>query len=261
MLNNAKKYLYITNEENNTDNRPIVATFEGLAVPQFPFKHSELPLLFAEVAKGGGANLATASDLITEAIEKQETYFLDVITNGDKENKLKLISYRYGNRKDKEAVLTELPKEAILMNKCITAFYNSCEGLSDDLENLYIPFRAEQVRKGGNESLADVIEQNKLYPHGQLLYLTEDNSRLLVIVDCFDEDINEDDEQSDFVCDITAPILQGLKEALGGLADNKSFADIVGEYSKEELEKLLAFVIWGYETNGEAIIIKKITTF
>ena len=41
--------MYLIDRANNIDNRPTVATIHGIAVPQYPYKLSEMPLEMAAI--------------------------------------------------------------------------------------------------------------------------------------------------------------------------------------------------------------------
>lgn len=69
-------YLYLKNRVTNTDNRPVVALLEGIQVPQYPIKASELDMVFSDID-----NVDMLTDLgetIKDAVDTQQEAFKKV---------------------------------------------------------------------------------------------------------------------------------------------------------------------------------------
>lgn len=249
-------YLYLKNRITNTDNRPVVAVIEGIQVPQYPIKASELDLVFSDI--GNVDMLTDLGDTIKDAVDTQQEAFKKVACerygvtyNGSVS--VDMEEQRLSNTQAKEAHIN-------LYSELWGAYYKSYYDTDTTvyIDDLWVMFAQWRVNKLQTEylKLAEGIDRGIFYLcYNGLFYITSKYERLYAY-DMFTGDADEA-SNTDNICDVTQCIWESLQKYLGlNSGSYDSFRDwAVEQKDTKEIADVLSKMLWGLNS---CVMIKEI---
>lgn len=253
-------YLYLKNRLTNTDNRPVVALVEGIQVPQYPIKASELDLVFSDI--GNVDMLTDLGDTIKDAVDAQQEEFKRVVCE------------RYGVSYC-SAVFADMEKQRLssvqpksphvdLYSALWASYYRSYYDTDTTvyIDDLWVMFAQWRVNKLQTEypKLAEGIDRGIFYVcYNGLFYITANYERLYAY-DMFTGDAEEasnTDNTADNICDVTQCIWESLQEYLGlNSGSYSSFRDwAVEQKNADTIADIISEMLWGF---SDCAMIKEI---
>lgn len=245
-------YLYLKNRITNTDNRPVVAVVEGIEVPQYPIKASELDMMFGDIDSMD--MMTDLWDTIKDAVDTQQVAFKKVACerygvtyNGSVS--VDMEEQRLSNTQAKEAH-TNLYLE--LWGAYYKSYYDTDTTVY--IDDLWVMFAQWRVNKLQTEylKLAEGIDRGIFYVcYDALFYITSDYDKLYSY-DMFTGDAEEasnTDNTADNICDVTQCIWESLQKYLGlNSGSYSSFRDwAVEQKDTKEIADIISEMLWGFK--------------
>lgn len=245
-------YLYLKNRITNTDNRPVVAVVEGIEVPQYPIKASELDMVFGDIDSMD--MLTDLGDTIKDDVDTQQVAFKKVACerygvtyNGSVS--VDMEEQRLSNTQPKETHIT-------LYSELWGTYYKSYYDIDTPvyIDDLWVMFEQWRVNKLKDvyPKLAEGIDRGIFYVcYDALFYITSDYDKLYAY-DMFTGDAEEasnTDNTADNICDVTQCIWESLQKYLGlNSGSYSSFRDwAVEQKNADTIADIISEMLWGFK--------------
>lgn len=246
-------YLYLKDRVNNIDNRPVVAVIEGVSVPQYPIKASEIDKLFSEID-----NYCVLDDLsvtIREAVDDQQKTFKKIACDkyGVIYNSSVLVDMEDQRLQTAQPGRPHIDLYRALWGEYYRSYYDiDTKIVIDDLWGMYNAWRALKIKEVYPKVSKGISAGVFYVDDSALLYISADYDRLYA----YDKWTGDPAEESslgysvaDNITDVTQCVWESLQKHLGIYSGSYgSFEDwAVDQKDTNTIADVVSEMLWGFK--------------